>query len=186
MSPTKNELRAAAYHEAGHAVVALRYRRKVLEVTIASSDEVPACELDRVMDRFDLSCGEGIPASDIQILFAGGVAECMSSDSTYRHGVWDGSVPRDYYWDPDVDNEQEEIRFGQYLATHICYTAEEYTAFIIWLRVRTENILRLEWHAVEAVAGVLLERTTLTGQELQEVVTAAAALKALSPKGKMQ
>jgi hypothetical protein len=48
--------------------------------------------------------------------------------------------------------------------------AREAGAFLNWLRIRTENLIEFYWTDVERVTQALLERKTLSGNEVRKII----------------
>jgi len=168
---TKRKLTArerAAYHEAGHAVMAVLLRGRLASVTIDSNRKV--CK-DRGAagvtahrkfagnDFDEIRSGRGarkrrLIERAVQVYYAGSVAVSILVGRT----DWEGA-----------GKDLEEL--GD-LLWRITLSEEEAVAYGRWLWIRTRNILSGErfWAMVEAVAEALLERETLTAKEVRTIM----------------
>jgi hypothetical protein len=61
------------------------------------------------------------------------------------------------------------------IASYIFCDADEVSAFVKWLYLRTLSLLRAEWHwrGVQAIAAALLARHTISGKRARELVRGA-------------
>ncbi len=162
------KLDRAAFHEAGHAVVAHSLRLKFSQASILQSSESGA--IGHVPFELDTSSLRDGPVSygerraekrlehRIVVLGAGVVAVGILTGRR----AWRG----------------EEIDEAKRLAQQRCSSGEEIDAFLKWLLVRTENELRLApwWRMVEALAAELIDRDRLSGQEAVWVMQRAVAV----------
>jgi ATP-dependent Zn protease len=148
-----------AYHEAGHAVVALLVSVPMDDVSIEGTGE----SLGRVMraaqgDRH-VSSGQlhALVERDIEILHAG----ACSLDRRFGPGAQKVF---------GAGNDYSEMRRLVALLDLDSTQAED--ALIERARNRTDDMLaHLEhWAAVDAVAAALLERGALSGDEVREIV----------------
>ena len=158
MKEKKSEM-ATAYHEAGHAVVALRthYAPKPKKISIIPiPDERILSEVSYYKRMFDEN-GYFQPVEEKRIqcsimsLFAGEIAEKKFTGRNDHVGS-----------QTDFDNA---IKYGELL-----YTTGLLGDLFDWLSVLTEAIVNKYWHEIEKVAEVLLEKKTLSGKELKEII----------------
>jgi ATP-dependent Zn protease len=169
---SERERQATAYHEAGHAAVALHLGRKVLSVDIIHVEEkrqLGVCHNGRTPRWFQPEfVADGrtrlLLEKEIMVFLAGHLAERRFTGRRNYVGA-----SRDHSCAAD-------------LADYACGSAEQVEAFLAWLEVRTDDTLRmpLVWRVVEAIAAALMEREHLTGRQvraiLQGVEDAAFAL----------
>lgn len=146
---------AVAYHEAGHAVIALAMRISVEHATIRKMGEslghvMPHLSLD---DLFD----EVLPYSGRkEIIFdlAGPVAECMllrcKEDELFNF--------------PEVSEAYEKCRTG------VADGVECNKLFAHYIRQANRILLR-RWREVELIARSLISRNQLSGQQIRWLIS---------------
>jgi hypothetical protein len=159
-----DDLRATAYHEAGHAVIRWAQRRAFRLVTIESGDDhAGRTEHYPVGDWF---------RPDLEV------------DGRVRHriedeirGAWAGPLAEAIYLGhPDIadlaGNDRESIMD---LAMYMSGSEEEAGAYIEWLRVSTLGQLRQPhvWRAVQVLATALLRQGTIRWREARDIIAAA-------------
>lgn len=160
-TPARADMRRTAIHEAGHAFAAWRLGCRLHRATIKPGGDyiglvqrAPALNADQWYandDRAQLRIGR-----EIKVSFAGALAVKVAfPGSRYRRGA-------DSDFAKVADNVSHVYTDGrkQYLWTRL-----------LWLD--TEDMLRQEWFAVEAIAAALLARTTLTGRQVRDVIVQA-------------
>jgi ATP-dependent Zn protease len=151
---SKAQLRATAYHEAGHIVITLVLGRKVKSASIIATAEHHGIVHHENLFRgirldIDNSNRARLRAAEaIMILLAGGIAQqrFMLRSLRAHH----------------VGSDNAKI-FDS--ASNVCGSEDEAYAFIEWLSVRTCDLLNLHWSTVERIAAALIERKQLTGKE---------------------
>ena len=156
-----------AYHEAGHAVAALRLNRPLTCATIVPSDDgsfghVSARKLSQQM-REQYTGGPGcgragrrlrdVIEAEIVVLFAGGLAEARWKGHRRRLGTG------------------EDYRMAVEWADCICGSMEETSAFLGWLYVRARLLVDnpVDWFLIRRFASVLMEEKTVNGRRAREV-----------------
>jgi hypothetical protein len=153
-----------AYHEAGHAVATWRLGLRVATASIEKTEQYlgmvsrTATRLERqVEDSFSPRVVDRLERL-IMIAWAGALAvRRLNPRSKWRNGA-----DSDFEWAGDLFNR-------------ICgfdAKAQRLYSGLLWRR--TELLIEGNWPLVEHVAGLLLERTNLSGQEVN-----AACLEAL-------
>lgn len=155
---------AVAYHEAGHAVMAVYCRMGLGSVSIipgegflgvcktskqpslAKCDHVSSTEIDRRLNK------------KIMVAVAGDVAESLHS----------GKKNPSYAKSKDLAQA-----FG--MANRICGDEEEAYALVDYLTISTRNVLRMEsyWDAVTALAKELLEKKKVSGRKAKAIIESA-------------
>lgn len=133
-----------AYHEAGHAVIALVFNRPVQKVSILPDERrLGHCELRRGVTRASQDRLE----ADILILLAGVVAEAIHS-GTYN---WVGAA-----LDLQSVRRLAVMRSGQGQADKLTRR----------LLAKTKHLLEQErnWNAVIQIAAELLEKKSISGR----------------------
>jgi ATP-dependent Zn protease len=157
------EMRATAYHEAGHAVVADRLGYGFSTVSI-----IPDAD-DATHGRIVFSCP--VLASDpnlgltlrqeervrnnIVVTLAGGIAEerfCGKPTDEITLGT-----------QSDRDSVTD-------LAFRMAGSTAECQALLDWLATRADNIVTHRWPQIEAVAAALVERRRLSGTEARLII----------------
>ncbi len=137
-----------AYHEAGHAVIALAVGRTLEKVTIAANrDRLGLCHLQK---------GRAKPSKDwledeILILMAGIAAEAQLS------GVY------------NLGGADQDMRMARRFAMMRSGSAKQAERLEKKLLAKTEHMLSDEnyWNAVEKIAADLMERETISGRAAQ-------------------
>jgi ATP-dependent Zn protease len=144
--------RYTAYHEAGHAVIALRLGYEVEKATIVRRQGV--------LGRVDV-----LPRTspdDIKINLAGQLAEALvnSNDEQIQLGAH-----------RDWQNARRSAR--KFVALGFINSREK-GILIDELLAETTALVRRDRDAISRVAEALLERKTLTGAEVRQIVEAVS------------
>ena len=135
---------ATAYHEAGHAVMALVFDRPVQKVSILPDQRrLGHCEMRKGVSRASQDRLE----ADILILLAGVVAEAIYSGS---HN-WTGAA-----LDLQSVRRLAVMRSGQGQAEKLTRRLMAKTEYLLQ---QTRN-----WNAVDQIAAELLEKKSITGR----------------------
>jgi ATP-dependent Zn protease len=163
-----SDIGATAYHEAGHAFVALFLREQFETVTIIrseiASDALAGCcirspSLERKIETREQT------ETEIQILLAGELAE----------GYFLGGRAQRHSHEHDV----HELALGANRQN-----PQQASAFVHWLRLRTEELLNRNWDLVAALASALMEFRTLPWSRVVELTSLATANRGSSrPRG---
>lgn len=153
--------RETAFHEAGHAAVALVLGYPPARASILATEDHEGVvehsfhpDLDAMLetlsnDVFEFDSEQRTPLeSTVQVLAAGRLA----AERAGFEGV--GS---------EGDSEKAWL-----LLERASRGEEEAEAYLHWLEARASTELRLVWAGVEALAGALLERGELDGKALRE------------------
>lgn len=149
-------LNAKAFHQAGHAVIALAF-----EVGMAYADLNAPCEKHL--------CGFGGEWLD----------EVMSSGSRKPLGQdWDqvrketavvlaGSIAEEFAGvEPDLEMAAFDNRCAASLSQLLCYTREEFDPISAWLRLHARGAVLSSREMISAVAAELCARGKLSREEL--------------------
>jgi hypothetical protein len=96
--------------------------------------------------------------NEIMISLAGAIAQGTHDSRSFRR-----------YHDDD------DRAYSEGLAMRVTGSAKETEAYLEWLRIRTENMIRnpLHWRAVQTLADELIRRETLSGPQTKEVLLRA-------------
>lgn len=146
-------LERTAYHEAGHAVMCrLGGSREIVDVTIKSDDNLGAIQY---LPRHWVSDHEREEIMNPDVwaeLWRDAKRGCAGEQAQIlRFGHADG----------EVDQNRDYSVFLQIICTQ-----QEREQII----QEVEALLKDNWAKVDAVAEALLERTTLSGQEVKEII----------------
>jgi hypothetical protein len=162
MSGRERQLRAAAFHEAGHAVAAYHLHVCLRHISIGADDGDALGWLDLWLPHVTPDDVDNVRQSqaierDIIVLLAGAQAERMGRG---RSSCPAGGV--DFY---------EAMR----RAGAICRTSEEISACLRWLQLRTYALVRSPtWRQqIDALAARLLECRQLGARETRALIRAA-------------
>lgn len=160
MNKLKSEQKTA-YHEAGHAVASWIFRHKFSFVSITPTEDCLGMvkHPDSYLKNFDPDIDNSRKTlhrleREIIILLAGLVAETFFVG---RHD-WQGASP-DYR---DVVD----------LALYATGSGDEATAYIKWLSIRTERLLRAprQWEPIKALAKELMIHKKINYQKAKEIM----------------
>ncbi|MCC7423520.1 MAG: M50 family metallopeptidase [Planctomycetaceae bacterium] len=149
-----------AYHEAGHAFVAILLGGRVKHVTVdPDNDDGPDRYGDtQVLWRRSRIGEKEFAQKSVQVCLAGPVAEMIYSGDPYHPGLvaeWAGDW-RDA-WEAAVVLFADERKRLEYL---------EATSIQLYHRLKSDNL----WPALAALADNLLAHETLEGEEVEEIV----------------
>lgn len=148
-----------AYHEAGHALIALLLGGKVKQVTIdPDNDDGPSRQGDTQIRWRRSSSEQEFAQNVVQVSLAGPVAEMIYSGDPYHPGI----VPE---WAADWQEawQAAELLFPaqrqrlQYL---------EQVSIELYHRMKADDV----WAALAALADHLLAHETLEGEDVEEIV----------------
>ena len=148
-----------AYHEAGHALIALLLGGKVKQVTIdPDNDDGPARQGDtQILWRRTRSEKE-FAQNVVQVCLAGPVAEMIYSGDPYHPGV----VPE---WAADWrDAWQAAESLFPVERQRLAYL--EQVSVDLYHRMKNDNL----WVPLASLADHLLAHETLEGEEVEEII----------------
>lgn len=154
------DIEATAYHEAGHAYVAVQMRRAFQYVSIEEDEESLGHVLyHKFSEKFEPEFEEDKkirPYLEKAIMtgFAGFAAEKVFCNIQ----KWDGS--------------KHDIKQAYKFASYLCGSNEEEKAYIKWLRIRTENMLRTPFAkaAVPALAKALQKKHKIGSKNARKII----------------
>ena len=72
-------------------------------------------------------------------------------------------------------HNQTDIENVVFFMDYLCSSDRELSAHIELLQMQTEDLVELHWPEVQTVAKALIERRTLSGPEMREVIDGALA-----------
>jgi len=157
--------KSTAYHEAGHAVARYYLFHPIRKVTICpdkNDDSAGHCEGKgrSYLDGIDVEISprkQSRMFDNIKILLAGREAQRRFNKRSKR-SVLNCQAHSD--WRKAVD-----------LAIRLTTSTRGTELLLEWLRHETESFVQLRWSDIEAVAAELLDRKTLTGEEVREIIS---------------
>ena len=162
MSRRERQLRAAAFHEAGHAVAAYHLHVRLRRIAVGADDGDALGWLDLWLPHVTTNDAGNIRQAqaverDIIVLLAGAQAE--------RVGLGRSSCPAG-----GVDFYEAMRRAGA-----ICLSGQEISACLRWLQLRTHALVqRPTWRRqIDALAARLRERRQLGARETRAIIRAA-------------
>lgn len=161
-SRRQRQLIAAAFHEAGHAVAACHLHVRLRRISIGTDEHDTLGWLELWPSRARSNgAGDVLTPNAIErniiVLLAGGQAERLSLGRRNYRG---GSL--DFY---------EAMR----LATPICRTSQEMSAYLRWLQLRAHALVESPtWRQpIEALATQLLQCRQLGAREIRAIIRGA-------------
>jgi ATP-dependent Zn protease len=149
-----------AYHEAGHALMALLLGGKVRLVTIEpDNDDGPDRQGDtQVLWRRSADSDKAFAQKAVQVSLAGPVAEMIYSGDPYHPGlVAEWAADWREAWEAAVLLHPGERQRLAYL---------EQVSIQLYHRLREDDL----WAALAALADHLLAHETLEGEQVEEIV----------------
>ena len=154
-----SQLRATAFHEAGHAVAAYAENLRIRKATIIAErntlgyvlNDSPSGGVQLDCDRADRARLRAERA--IIICLAGPVAQKRYSPRSWRNV--DGS---------------EDYEQAKNLAIKINGSTDAANAHLKWLEIQTRDLVELRWREVEIIAEALLREQTLDQTRIQEIL----------------
>lgn len=152
-SQAEIELTATAFHEAGHAVMAISLGRPVQKVTIApgrmetGGTRLGACELRKGRGR----ASQDVIEDEVLILLAGMVAEARFTGRYCPHGA------------------TQDLRTVQRVLESRANTQRQLERLQRRLLEKTEHLLSDDAHvaAIESIARELIEKTSISGRAVR-------------------
>jgi ATP-dependent Zn protease len=170
------DLRATAYHEAGHAVVTLALGLSIDSVSIiAAEDFNGVCRKPNVIHYGAVTkrVQKAIARAMIVALYAGMPAQrLVDPDAPAFHGE-------------SEDEEAFEVsRQWQVYPRRVRFIGDEsHLAHLESLRQEARRLVLRNRAAVEVLAGELLQRKEMSGAEVQQLLGACKAPPAANPAG---
>ncbi len=164
---SRRGLKATAFHEAGHAVMAWTLGVRLKRVSVVPSKNAAGeCHYGKLSQskHFEVGDSDRVRLRTeklIMVALAGSTAQQLYSPRSYHH----------YQAKSDYDTVAQ-------LALSITGPPKETNAYLKWLEIRTRETLRLPWHwdAVKAMAEALIKRGTVSSREAKQVIRQATGL----------
>lgn len=153
--------RAAAYHEAGHAVASWRLGDGIGGVTIAPGidpETGAAIEGAMILARGDRSAASGWGHRHLVVVLAGAAAQ-RALDA--RSCV--------------LSCAASDLRSARAFAAVMCRSREAERALLTWAQAEARAIVSADWHLVEVLAAALLTATMIAGEVAIAILVEAEA-----------
>ena len=150
-----------AYHEAGHALIAILLGAEVRQVTIEpDNDDGPARQGDtQVVWRRSTLSDKAFAERAIQVCLAGPVAEMIYSGDPYHPGlVAEWSADWQDAWQAATILHPHEQKRLAYL---------ERISIQLYHQLKSDNL----WPALASLADELLAHETLESEQVEEIVS---------------
>jgi hypothetical protein len=151
MSPQDiNELRLTAYHEAGHAVIALSLGRSIQRVSVVARENQ--------LGHVEFKKGSRRPAKDVMeaecLVLLGGLAAEACITGGYR---WDAA--------------RQDLEYVERLIYRRAASERQARTLFRRLLRKVEYLLddAATWRAVEAIANEVLEKSTISGRSARHL-----------------
>ncbi len=154
------KLKRAAYHEAGHAIVATMLLRTVTKVTIfpfCKPNTYGQCHFSKRDRHAKWGCDECEDRTLRERIIMTSLAGPLAQQKYQGHGKWLG-------------HEQDYARARAVVST-LALSNEEAEAYLEWLSRRALALLSFEsaWKAVEVLASELLEKGKVSGRRVRAI-----------------
>ncbi len=177
----QEELIISAYHEAGHAVIAWYYGRRILGAFISQDkNKNGSCEIIRLFGKFpDIEVHE--LEREMDIIMAGAVAEEQLTGKKLTFTEWSGT---DYPEAVEIAMDwatksggtlNDEYLIDQSIDVDGIKGCIFSRAFLYEFGGNVRNLISRPhiWHCVEALANALLKHETLSGDEVTSIISKA-------------
>lgn len=171
---------ATAYHEAGHAVVAIALGMRLKAVTIEPSEGCDGLTKRVAVPRIwrRIVSGESLDVHDrvnvikeIQLCFAGDSAQNRHSPESVKsfHAQQDSENALTIFEQFQAGAQIFEAAAADTSRTYLPDAIERLPS-LDSLKADTEALVALRWQQIEAVADALLEKRTLSGDEVCRIM----------------
>jgi ATP-dependent Zn protease len=157
-----------AYHEAGHAAAAIWHGRALRRVTIVPDKEEGSlghvARRKRRRQSFDPE-NQTLDDARYQTRLIRGILIALAGPAAEER----------FTGRPNPHGAGGDMEYVVELACRACPDDNERMHFVGWLKVRTRRFVARPpvWIGIEAIAGALLERRTMSAREVKEVWRAA-------------
>jgi ATP-dependent Zn protease len=157
--PTKAQLAASAYHEAGHAFMAWRLRLAIMRITVVPKGDtsgltVHSNPLRGISLEWDDSDRARMRTERaIKVCLAGPAAQRMYNPRSWRR----------YHGESDHDRAVD-------LALRMWGSGEQALLYLRLLGNSVRTDLSLWWRSVDALAATLIEKRVLNGSQIKEIL----------------
>jgi ATP-dependent Zn protease len=173
-SRSYDERTSTAFHEAGHAVLAIQNRVPIRYVTIVPDEEQGTLgHVRHAGDEAHRRLRDGLEFAGltlrqldklerhVQVSLAGEAAECRYADSCDP-----ATLPADLHERIENGSESDLTKVADF-ATSLIYDERERDAWLWLMQVRTENEVDVVWQMIEHVAALLLGDMHLSNRRLR-------------------
>lgn len=148
---------STAYHEAGHAVVAFFNGFRIEYATIRRDGDTAGMVKVKPRGKLDIESASPVMRDKVErwivMTLAGDIAQRKFASRSSR--TWQTTADRLTATD---------------LALSVCGSGESATAYIAWLQIVAREIIEARWVFVERVATALLEKETISGNEIRAAI----------------
>ncbi|MEX1311381.1 MAG: hypothetical protein AB1Z65_13240 [Candidatus Sulfomarinibacteraceae bacterium] len=156
--PGSPGLLMTAYHEAGHAVMAQLCGQQITEVEIIGDDDhAGSVRSLRFLEEQPSEHDPAIPTAPIERRLLCTVAGMAAESMAGGRSVW--------------DEGSEDLDAAVRLAMQVVGDCERVLPYLETVREHAEQLLRVNWVAVERLAGVLVETRRLSGEEVRKLLS---------------
>ncbi len=154
-----------AYHEAGHAIVALAVCRDILRVSV-DPDDTSRGRTELVSLRERILVSPDVEPDPV-------TRRILERDALF--GL--GGIASERLCGADVDPRGSRSDLEEVLARLMCASGsdDEALSYAGWLLSRAETMLRRRWRNVRRLARELTRRGTLTGVEVRRLLDRGSA-----------
>ena len=160
----RRKIEIAAYHEAGHAVIAVLTRTPLRDTTIVTSRTAASSGATRLMERANGNKKSGAkgklgPRGQREILrracfdVAGEIAQRRFARSSWR-----------------TPHSRSDLANVSSLLDTLGLSEDRLNALAKAIVAKADSLIHANWPRVEAVASELLKRGTLTGSQVRCIV----------------
>ena len=163
---TARQLAATAHHEAGHAFSDWKFHFKIKQVTIVPGDGSLGTATTKYFQFRRLESGRLDDGKQIG-RYHDRIVTLLAGEEAQRR--FDPKSIRKHHAAGDYDSVKEVLMRLHPDAEKECFYAFRY------LRARTRNLISnpMNWRRIEDLAKALLERRTLSGEEVDDVLKAS-------------
>lgn len=157
LEPICDPLRLTAYHEAGHAVMAQLCGQRITEVEIVGDeDHTGSVQSQRFADEHGSNHDPSIPTAPTERRLLCTAAGMVAENLVSGRGQWDESC--------------EDLDTAVHLAMKVVGDCDRVIPYLEIVLEHTEDLLRRNWTAVEALADSLVERRRMTGEAVRRLL----------------
>lgn len=190
---TSDRKTTIAFHEAGHAVVARALGRPVALVTIVSTThsvgsmwaKLPTADAARTTVEEDIrniadTCARAralMPIGESRLPASAFITNTINRGIELLAGL---ESERQLNGDYDTDIARADLSEAQLRAAAIAVSPEAAQHYVDLFHAESRLLVNQYWHVVRAVSECLIERQTLTGDEVNLIIAEAEATRAMA------
>lgn len=153
--------RITAIHEAGHALMAILLKQKVINLSIVPKDDVlgtvKLSSISGLIDDYISPVSRNKVEKRILVNFAGYIAECLATDRDMS--LEEAGADKDFHGAVE-------------LASQVCGSNEETEAYLKWLLERGKVMFSVPYRKeqITMLADELLNRHTMSGRLARKII----------------